>query len=497
MYYPDINDFNKLKTGSYVSIFKELPADDLTPVSVYENLGTPVNSFLLESAQKHEKTGKYSLIGFSPYLLFKSKNKSIEIIKFSKKSKKIYTKNGSPLKELQKLLEKKKTVKLPSICPFQGGCVGYFGYETVHFFENIPLRKSDDLNLPDLYFLFFDNVIIFDHFKNKIQILKSIKISQNKKKSYENCIESLNHIEKLIRNNTYKEYTLKDRNINNIDHLIISNYTKTDYIKMVEKTKEYICAGDIFQANLSQRFSTNFSGTPFLLYKTLREINPSPFACFFNFKDFQVVSSSPERLIKLENQNIETRPIAGTRPRGDTTEEDNKLSKELMLSPKERAEHIMLVDLERNDLGRVCEYGTVHVDELMVLEKYSHVIHIVSNIKGKLKIGKNWIDILQATFPGGTITGTPKVRCMEIIEELENVNRYIYTGSAGYISFTGDLDFNILIRTIIIKDGNAYMQAGGGIVADSIPEKEYYETLYKAQALINALKIYKKQYQQY
>ncbi len=505
MFFPPIEKVKKLKSGSYAIIYKEIPIDTLTPISVYEKLGKKINSFILESVQKHPKIGQYSIIGFDPYLIFKSKKRLIEIIK----SKKKIVKKGHPLKELRKIINKRKSLRLPEICAFQCGGVGYFTYEIVGFFEKILFDKADELNIPDCYFVFVDSIIIFDNINNKLQILKNTKIHKNKIKSYKKAIKDIEKIEKIIKETKFnnkndeselidnilqeqkdKEYTDIDRKYKIFNHFT-SNYKESDYVKMIEKTKEYIRAGDIFQANLSQRFSIDFEGDSFRLYKILRKINPSSFACFLNFQDIQVISSSPERLVKLENNKVETRPIAGTRPRGFTKTKDEEMGAELLLSPKERAEHIMLVDLERNDIGKVCEYGTIKVDELMILEKYSHVIHIVSNIIGKLKKNKDWLDVLEATFPGGTITGTPKIRCMEIINELETVNRYLYTGSAGYISFTGDMDINILIRTILIKNGIAYIQAGGGIVADSIPQREYYETIYKAEALLKALKIYK------
>ncbi|MBI5416610.1 anthranilate synthase component I [Candidatus Poribacteria bacterium] len=507
MYFPSVEKFIKLKKDLYVSIYKEFSQDSYTPVSVYENLGVKTNSFLLESVQKHKKIGRYSIVGFNPNLIFKSKNNLIEIIKPGKGK---IVKEGSPLKELRKILNRRKSIKLSDICPFQSGGVGCFTYEAVHFFENIPSTKPDEIALPDCYFLFIDSAIIFDHFRKKIQILKNIKIGNNKVKCYKKAIDEIEKIEQDIKNKQYnesddkiietylkkiqnkKDKETEEKSRNNRYYNFVSNYTKKEYVRMVEKTKEYIRAGDIFQANLSQRFFADFNGNPFVLYKILRQINPSSFACFFNFEDMQIVSSSPERLVNLKGDDVTTRPIAGTRPRGYTEKEDNELRAELLLSPKERAEHIMLVDLERNDLGRVCEYGTVKVDELMILEKYSHVTHIVSNIKGKLRKGKDWLNVLRALFPGGTITGTPKIRCMEIINELETVARSLYTGSAGYLSSTGDMDMNILIRSFVIKNGKAYIQAGGGIVADSDPQKEYNETLYKAEALLKTLEIYKK-----
>jgi len=348
--------------------------------------------------------------------------------------------------------------------------------------------KKDDTRagLPDCYFLLVDAVIIFDHLKDKIYLVASglpeMEPARAAKYAKERLCELREYLEPLSGKAEYNGHLRPSSSLN-----LESNFTKSEFEEMVRVAKEYIRAGDIFQVNLSQRLSCPVEGDYLGLYKRIRRINPSPFAAYLELPELTVVSCSPERLIKLEGDRVQTRPIAGTRPRGKTYQEDQALWAELILNEKERAEHIMLVDLERNDLGRICEYGTVQVDELMVIEDYSHVFHIVSNICGKLERGRDCFDLIRACFPGGTITGTPKIRSMEIIDELEPTRRGLYTGSIGYLSFSGNLDLNIVIRTFIICNQMAYIQVGSGIVADSVPEREYHETLYKAQALVAAL----------
>ncbi|MBI2447515.1 MAG: anthranilate synthase component I family protein, partial [Candidatus Omnitrophica bacterium] len=349
---------------------------------------------------------------------------------------------------------------------------------------------------PDINLLFVDTIIAFDHIKGSVKVISNAKGIEDTDKSYDEAVDKIERVVARLREGNNLECTGISKYCSCPDVTsglnltsIKSNFTEEGFCKIVKKAKEYIASGDIFQANLSQRFSVPCSLDPFILYKALRSINPSPFAAYLDLGDLQIVSSSPERLLKLEGRDVQTRPIAGTRPRGKTDEEDRRLSNELILNEKERAEHIMLVDLERNDLGRVCEYGSVLVDEFLVLEEYSHVFHIVSNVVGKMRHGMDCFDLLRAGFPGGTITGCPKVRCMEIIDELEPVTRNIYTGSIGYLSFNGDMDLNIVIRTLILTKGIGYLQVGAGIVADSDPVREYYETLYKAEALFKAVDI--------
>ncbi len=467
-----------LKERTSSIIYKEITLEDLTPVKSFERLRSGKYSFLLESASGSVKTGRYSFVGTDPFLVFQSKGRRIEIIKEGKKT----VIEDSPLKKLRELINKYRTDIIEGLPLFTGGAIGIMSYDFVHHFERLPRTTIDDLGLPDAHFIFVDTVIAFDHYANRAWVVTNPSI---RNEDYGDALLRLEEIIKKLSSPSSILPVLQERK-KPIE--IRYEMKKGEYESIVLRAKEYIAAGDIFQANLSQRLSAEIGGIdPWSLYKILRNINPSPFASFLEFDDYHIVSSSPERLLRVEGNFVETRPIAGTRPRGKDTAGDMEMRTELLLNEKERAEHIMLIDLERNDLGRACDYGSIEVDELMVTEDYSHVIHIVSNIKGRLAEGKDCFDVIRAAFPGGTITGVPKVRCMEIIDELEPVSRGPYTGSIGYISFSGDMDLNIVIRTFVIKDGIAYVQAGAGIVADSDPEREYFETLYKAEALIRTL----------
>ncbi|MCK5286811.1 MAG: anthranilate synthase component I family protein, partial [Thermodesulfovibrionia bacterium] len=376
----------------------------------------------------------------------------------------------------------------PDIPPFQGGAAGLLTYDFLHCLERVPTTTTDDLKIPDIHMFLFDRLISFDHKEHRAWAVvcpgardKGI----DKKTAYSDALEMLQSISARAKTGSIASEKPASAQTT-IDH----DVSKEQYEQMVARAKQYISAGDIFQANLSLRVSADIGErSPWDLYLALRNINPSPFAGYLDFGDYVIAGSSPERLVMVRDGKAELRPIAGTRPRGKDRLEDEQMRSELLLNPKERAEHIMLIDLERNDIGRVCDYGSVEVDELMVTEDYSHVIHIVSNVQGRLAPGRDPIDAIKATFPGGTITGVPKVRCMEIIDELEPVARGPYTGSIGYISFTGAMDLNIIIRTFVIKDSFAYVQAGAGIVADSDPEREYHETLKKAEALIKTLEV--------
>ncbi|MCK4777550.1 MAG: anthranilate synthase component I family protein, partial [Actinomycetia bacterium] len=370
----------------------------------------------------------------------------------------------------------------PKLTPFTGGAVGFFSYDISKRIETIKQFTVRDTEFPDAFFIFPKKILISDNFKEKVFF---ITLKDNK--AEDSLIEIKKWLEKSEKEESDLIYDYDNEEFPSFNPRIKAILSKKRYSDMVRKAIDYIFAGDIYQVNLSQRFEVEADIEPFEIFKRLRKINPSPFGGFIKFEKFSLISSSPERLVRLEGDRVETRPIAGTRPKGETDAERARLREELRLDPKERAEHVMLVDLERNDLGRVCEYGTVRVDELMTLEEYSHVIHIVSNIQGALKKGKDALDLIKAVFPGGTITGCPKVRCMEIIEELEPVSRGPYTGSMGYIGFDGDMDMNIIIRTIAHKGKKYYAQAGSGIVADSIPEREYYESLKKAEAMLKAL----------
>ncbi len=444
-------------------------------------------SFLFESVKGPEKIARFSFIGFEPYMVVRVKDGFVETQTAHKKS--LF--REKPLKTLGNVLSAYTQAPLPELPPFQGGAAGLLSYDFVHHLERLPCSTFDDLKIPDAHFFIVDRLIAFDHRERKAWALNcpgaGREGTQDPASWYDEAEYLLAEIcgkieaagkEKFPRNAEALEKGIE----------IIPGMKKQDYMDMVKKAKEYIAAGDIFQANLSQRISAHIGGLdPWHLYRTLRSINPSPFGGFADFGEYFIASSSPERLVKVREGVIETRPIAGTRPRGRDFREDEEMRAELLLNEKERAEHIMLIDLERNDLGKVSAYGSVEVDELMITEDYSHVIHIVSNVRGALAGKKTCLDALKATFPGGTITGVPKVRCMEIIDELEPVRRGPYTGSLGYIGFSGNMDMNIIIRTFVIRNGYAYVQAGAGIVADSDPEREYYETLKKAEALMQAL----------
>lgn len=475
------------------------------PYIIYESLGCSANSILLESVKGPYKIACYSFIAFDPYLVFRVKDGEVKIETKGKgqRAKGNAVSFRNPLDRLKELVAAYPQKYVPELPPFQGGAIGLLSYDFVRYIENIPRNAIDDLNIPDAHFLMFDKVIAFDHQQEKAWLIFSPGARNTEmgyrdishidwNRAYDEAVEGLKAIGNRLkvkgegREDIPRPFAFSPSPLTSLNYEMSIEH----YMDMVRRAKEYIAAGDIFQANLSQRISANIGDkSPWEIYKVLRSVNPSPFAAYADFGDYQIVSSSPERLIKVKDNVIETRPIAGTRPRGKDFKEDEQMRVELLLNEKERAEHIMLIDLERNDIGRVSRYGSVVVDELMITEDYSHVIHIVSNVRGILEKGKTCFDVIKAAFPGGTITGVPKVRCMEIIDELEPVQRGPYTGSLGYIGFSGNMDLNIIIRTFVIKDGFAYVQAGAGIVADSDPEREYYETLKKAEALIRTLEI--------
>lgn len=488
-----------VKTGRIPPLYSELPFT--LPYVTYQSMLSR-NSFLLESVKGPEKIARYSFIGFDPCLIFKIKDGVIETESSCKKT----MRSQKPLAILRDVLRQYKQAPYDYLPPFQGGIAGMLSYDFVQYFEKLPVNTIDDLHLPDAHFLMIDRVIAFDHVNKRswVIVCPGVRFSILHDMShgipdwpvlYDEAENVIWETRKRITHNTC--YAENGNTFSEMPHTasgkkieITYEMPKQGYLDIVKKAKEYIAAGDIFQANLSQRVSAHIMHkSPWNLYRILRGVNPSPFAAFVDYGDYQIVSSSPERLLRIRNRTVETRPIAGTRPRGKDRKEDALMRAELLLNEKERAEHIMLIDLERNDLGRVSAYGTVSVDELMITEDYSHVIHIVSNITGELAYEKDCFDAVRATFPGGTITGVPKVRCMEIIDELESLRRGPYTGAIGYIGFSGNTDFNIIIRTFVIKNETAYVQAGAGIVADSDPEREYGETLKKAEALIKTLEM--------
>ncbi|MBI4295594.1 MAG: aminodeoxychorismate synthase component I [Chloroflexi bacterium] len=435
--------------------------------------------FFLDSGMDHQKQGRFSFVGCCPFLVLKSsgsdtvltQNAGVEHIR------------GNPFDVLDQLLQRYRLDYHSAPVPFVGGAVGYFSYDLRHFIERLPIRAIDDLQLPECYLGFYDVVIAFDHLHNKTYIVSTGLPELTEHERLKRARRRLEEMKDRLTD--MPSLTQKLGPVRQAD--IKSGFTHQGYVEAVEKARQYIIAGDIFEVNLSQRFDADLSIHPYELYQKLRQLNPAPFASYLSFDEVSIVSASPERFLRLQGDLVETRPIKGTRPRGRSPQEDRALARELLSSAKDKAENMMIVDLERNDLGRVCRFGTVKVTELAILETYPTVFHLTSTVVGRLRQDKNGIDLLKAAFPGGSITGAPKVRAMEIIDELEPTRRSVYTGAIGYIGFNGDLDLNIAIRTFIVQGNRAYFQVGGAVVYDSDPEAEYQETLHKGKALIDAL----------
>ena len=488
MIYPSKQEFIKLsKKANVIPVYKEILADKLTPVSAFQKIGKGY-SYLLESVEGQEKIARFSFIGTEPSVILKSKAKSIKINKGGI-VKKYFT--NEPLKEIEKIMSTFKAADVKGLPRFSGGLVGYMGYDMVRFFENLPDKNPDDLQVPDSIFMMADNLVIFDHSTHKVKIVVNAYLDKMRnpkseiRNKYNSVVKKIEEvIEKLNAPEKIKKIKTKSKK-----HKIESNFTKKEFEGLVRKAKEYIKAGDIIQVVPSQRFHTKLDCDSFDVYRSLRSLNPSPYMYYLNFNNLKIAGSSPELLVRCEDGVVETRPIAGTRPRGRNEAEDKKLEKELLADAKERAEHVMLVDLGRNDIGRVCKPGSVRVTDFMFIERYSHVMHIVSNCRGILDKNKNAFDVLRACFPAGTVSGAPKVRAMEIIDELENTRRSYYAGAVGYFSFSGNMDTCITIRTMLVNGRDAFIQSGGGIVADSVPSKEYQETVNKAKAMVRAIEI--------
>jgi anthranilate synthase component 1 len=487
LYYPDYKTFKQLsKKGNLIPVFREILADFETPVSAFCKIDKSDYGFLLESIEGQEKIGRYTFLGSNPSIVIKTKGNNVELIKGRKKEK-YSVKN--PLDEIKRFFKQYKFVKTKGLPRFCGGLVGYLGYDMVRFIEDLPDTSKDTLKLPDSTLMLTDTILIFDHVNRTLKVISNAHIeAKNTKKAYDLALKKIESIIKDL-NKPHPEFKKPKTSskIKRTQQPFNSNFSQKDFQKAVKKAKEYIKGGDIIQAVLSQRFKTKIKTDPFNIYRTLRYINPSPYMYYLKFKDVKLIGSSPEIMVRLEDRKVEVRPIAGTRPRGKTPAEDERLTKDLLKDPKEIAEHIMLVDLGRNDIGRVCNFGSVAVPELMTIEKYSHVSHMVSDCIGKLKKNRDMFDVIKGTFPAGTVSGAPKVRSMEIIEELEKEKRGPYAGSVAYFSFSGNLDSCITIRTIVVKGKNAYIQAGAGIVADSNPKKEYIETLNKSKGMQKAI----------
>lgn len=463
-------------------VYRDVLADCETPVSAYWKLAhDQTYSFLLESVTGGEQVGRYSFLGIKPRLVLRAKNRTIQKITPNGIEVNPLPEGKDPLHVLQENLLQEPPVPVTGLPPFPGGAVGLLSYDMVRFFERLPETTSDDLQVDDLAMMLADTVVAFDHAKSQVRILVTADGSES---GYEDAKREIDWVlqclSKPLPELPHGEYPV---------HPVQSNVTQTEFESMVSRMIEYITAGDGIQMVPAQRFSTKVEAHPLTLYRALRSVNPSPYMFLLRFGDFDVVGASPELLVSLHGRKARVRPIAGTRWRGKDEQEDFALGEELINDEKERAEHIMLVDLGRNDLGRVCEYGSVNVNELMVIERYSHVMHIVSDVTGTLMEDKTAFDLFRACHPAGTVSGAPKVRAMEIIDELEPTRRGSYAGSVGVFSHTGDLDTCIAIRTIYLKDGTAYIQAGGGVVYDSIPEKEFTESCNKAKAALRAIEI--------
>ena len=493
--------------GNLIPLYKEILGDIETPVNAYLKLNK-MPSFLLESVVGGEIWARYSFIGIDPTIIVTFSNKKLTVK--SKDEISVFETND-PIENVKAILGRFKPIAVKGLPRFTGGFVGYIGYDVVKFFERVPDFNKIGIDMPDIFLLLADTILIFDNLKQTIKIVCNAHIEGNPSKSvYEDAERRIDGIIDALKGNgssaTGNDPIVNYHTMNGQSKVkfltmnasgdkgygdFASNFTRNDFLSAVDSAKEYVKSGDIIQVVLSQRFERETSTHPFSIYRAIRLVNPSPYMYYIDSGDYQIVGSSPEILVRLEGDKIILRPIAGTRKRGETDEEDMQAEEELKNDPKEIAEHIMLVDLGRNDVGRVAEIGSVRVTELLTIERYSHVMHLVSNVEGRLKKGLDAFDVLRACFPAGTVTGAPKVRAMEIIEELEPVRRGPYAGAIGYLSYSGNMDTCITIRTIIVKNGRIYIQAGAGIVADSVPENEYMETLNKAVAMMKAIDFFK------
>ena len=502
IYSPSLEEVQELAaTGNTIPVFRELPADLETPVSVYLKLRDGGPSFLLESVEKGEQVGRYSFLGVRPPLTLCAQGDQMVVGEAD--GAELERRQGDPFEAVRNLLAERCPVEVPGLPRFSGGAVGYFGYDTVRFIERLPATAQRKLAIPDMVLMFSDNLVVFDHVKHRLLVIANMLIDGQGPPTVEQVQEAyadaVARIDEIVSDLRQPLTPPKSPPVDG-DAEWSSNFKQKEYEEVVRTAKEYIAAGDIFQVVPSQRLSRSTNAEPFTIYRALRMLNPSPYMYFLEFngvaglaetsgsdEPLWIIGSSPEMHVMLEDGRAYLHPIAGTRWRGQTAAEDDALAEDLLNDPKERAEHVMLVDLGRNDLGRVCEYGTVKVPEMMVIERYSHVMHIVSDVQGELAPNHDAISLLKATFPAGTVSGAPKVRAMEIIEEMEGLRRGLYAGAVGYIDYDGTMDTCIAIRTIVMQGKTCHLQAGGGVVADSDPTYEWEETLNKAKALSAAV----------
>ncbi|OGQ81871.1 MAG: anthranilate synthase component I [Deltaproteobacteria bacterium RIFCSPLOWO2_12_FULL_60_19] len=488
MIHPAFEKFEQLaEKGNLIPIYRELLMDLETPLSFFKRLERNEYAFLLESVEGSERWARYSFLGTRPYLVFKSRGKEVEIVENGGKRE---FAADEPLRVLEGLLREYRPVAVDGVPPFFGGALGYVSYDAVEQFHDIDNAKKDPLGMPEIFFIFVQTLVAFDNLKHTIKVIDNVRLNgrANLRQAYDAAMRRIaglvSSLEKRARKTEARELIDKGR-----ETKFHSNLTPQAFKAAVGKAKDYIQAGDIIQVVLCQRLETRTQADPFEIYRALRFINPSPYMYYLELEGLRVIGSSPETMVRLTGDTIELRPIAGTRRRGANPAEEQTLEADLLADPKERAEHIMLVDLGRNDVGRVAEIGTVEVNELMAIERYSHVIHLVSNVRGKLASGKSPFDLFVSSFPAGTVSGAPKIRAMQIISELEPEKRGLYAGAIGYFSFNGNFDTCIVIRTIVMHGKKAFINAGAGIVADSDPEKEYQETLSKARAMLKAIEL--------
>jgi len=475
VYYPTLEQVKqRAAEGNLIPVYREIRADLETPVAAFLKIAHGDYSFLLESVEGGERMARYSFIGTDPYRVLRTGAAE---------------EAGAvdPLHLIEQEMARHRLVPLPELPRFHGGAVGYLGYETVRFFEELPTPEIDSLGLPESIMMFTDTLLVFDHLMHRIKIVSHVYLDGDIDRAYAEAVDKIEDLIERLRQPLTPEQANGKTADEKVDPTVSSNITRERHEAIVNQAKQYIYDGEIIQAVLSQRLSRKISSHPFDIYRSLRAINPSPYMYYLHLDDCYIVGSSPELLVRAEDGLLTYHPLAGTRPRGATVDENATLEAELRADEKERAEHIMLVDLGRNDIGRVSQPGTVEVTQLMDVEHYSHVMHIVSTVVGRLRPDLTPYDALRSCFPAGTVSGAPKIRAMEIIAELEPDQRGPYAGAVGYFCFSGNMDTAIAIRTMVIKDGVAYVQAGGGIVADSVPETEYNETVHKATALLRAI----------
>lgn len=485
MIQPDFKTFRRLaRQGNLVPVYDTFTADLLTPVGAHLRLARKAKySFLLENVEGGENISRYTFTGANPEEVFRARGRICTL----------ETRGGcvefdeNPIEQLRRLTARYRPVRVPGLPPLIAGAIGYFAYDMVRLIERIPATGADELGLDDCVMMFYLGLVVFDHVRHRVWVIRNVFTDGpgTLRAKYEAAVREIERTRRILEGPLPPQR--RPRRSGRLR--MKSNFTKVRYLAAVRKAKSYIRAGDIYQVVPSQRFSARTTADPFEIYRALRVINPSPYMYFLRLGDVSVVGSSPEMLVKIQGRDAFYRPIAGTLPRGRNEKEDREFEAKLQADPKERAEHIMLVDLGRNDLGRVSEYGSVKVDRLMFVERYSHVMHLVSSLRGTLRADVDVFDALMACFPAGTLSGAPKVRAMEIIDELEPTRRGIYAGAILYLDFTGNLDSCIALRTLVAKNGHIYIQAGGGIVADSVPEREFQETLNKARAVISAVEV--------